>query len=52
MFVLRTDRDGAVHLLTDGQQLEVSCFVECPGAAKAVSALAKIPNRNQNAEKQ
>ncbi|HKW63855.1 MAG TPA: DNA internalization-related competence protein ComEC/Rec2 [Candidatus Acidoferrum sp.] len=50
--VLRTDRDGAVHVLTDGQQLEVSCFVACPGAAMAVSMPAKIPNQNQNAQKQ
>jgi len=27
--ILRTDRDGAVHILTDGNQLEVSCFVAC-----------------------
>jgi len=30
--ILRTDRDGAVHILTDGNQLQVSCFVECPNA--------------------
>jgi competence protein ComEC len=28
--VLRTDRNGAVHILTDGSDLEVSCFVPCP----------------------
>jgi competence protein ComEC len=28
--ILRTDRDGAVHILTDGYKLEVSCFVACP----------------------
>jgi len=27
--ILRTDRDGAVHVLTDGKQLEISCFVAC-----------------------
>lgn len=27
--VLRTDRDGAVHMLTDGQRLEISCFLPC-----------------------
>jgi competence protein ComEC len=30
--ILRTDRDGAVHILTDGNQLQVSCFVACPNA--------------------
>ena len=28
--ILRTDRDGAVHILTDGKHLEISCFVACP----------------------
>jgi competence protein ComEC len=28
--ILRTDRDGAVHVLTDGERLWVSCFVACP----------------------
>jgi competence protein ComEC len=28
--ILRTDRDGAVHILTDGKQLHVSCFMACP----------------------
>lgn len=50
--VLRTDRDGAVRVLTDGQRLDVSCFVACPGAAKAASMLAKIPNQNEDAQKQ
>lgn len=49
--VLRTDRDGAVHVLTDGQQLEVSCFVACPRAEKAASTLAKIPNQDQSRDK-
>ena len=31
--VLRTDRNGAVHILTDGSDLEVSCFVPCAEAA-------------------
>ena len=49
--VVRTDRDGAVHVLTDGQQLEVTCFVACPSVAKIASTLPKIPNHNQNTEK-
>lgn len=32
--VLRTDRDGAVHVLTDGNQVEVSCFVPCGNGAQ------------------
>jgi competence protein ComEC len=35
--VLRTDRDGAIHVLTDGERLEVSCFIPC-AAGKPVSA--------------
>jgi competence protein ComEC len=31
--ILRTDRDGAVHILSDGRQLDISCFVACPEAA-------------------
>jgi competence protein ComEC len=47
--ILRTDRDGAVHVLTDGVRLEISCFVACPYAANAVaSTRAEIPDRHQN----
>ncbi len=31
--VLRTDRDGAVRVRTDGAHLEVACFVACPEPA-------------------
>jgi competence protein ComEC len=30
---LRTDTNGAIHILTDGKQIEVSCFVACPAAS-------------------
>jgi competence protein ComEC len=30
--VLRTNRNGAVHIFTDGSDPEVSCFVPCPEA--------------------
>ena len=43
--ILRTDRDGAVHIVTDGKELEVSCFVACPErSAGNASALAQPPN--------
>jgi competence protein ComEC len=46
--ILRTDRDGAVHMLTDGVRLEISCFVACPDAANAVASMrAEIPDRHQ-----
>jgi competence protein ComEC len=28
--VVRTDRDGAVRVLTDGERVEVTCFLACP----------------------
>jgi len=28
--ILRTDRDGAIQVLTDGDRVEISCFVACP----------------------
>jgi competence protein ComEC len=28
--ILRTDRDGAIHVLTDGERVQISCFVACP----------------------
>jgi competence protein ComEC len=49
--VLRTDRDGAVHLLTDSRQVEIRCFVACPGANDTASTLVKIPNQKQGEEK-
>src|SRR5579864_1714543 len=27
--ILRTDREGAVHVLTDGRKIEIRCFVTC-----------------------
>jgi competence protein ComEC len=35
--VLRTDRDGAVHVLTDGDHVEVACFVACPEPASSAA---------------
>jgi competence protein ComEC len=44
--ILRTDRDGAIHVLTDGERLEITCFVACPQAA-AVEALGHPQTPNQ-----
>jgi beta-lactamase superfamily II metal-dependent hydrolase len=36
--ILRTDREGAIHVLTGGDRVEISCFVACPeDAARAVA---------------
>ena len=49
--ILRTDRDGAVHILTDGERLEISCFVACPDTTgKAASARAKPPYQQKQTE--
>jgi hypothetical protein len=41
---LRTDTNGAIHIFTDGNNLEVSCFVACPEiTAEIDSAKAQAP---------
>jgi beta-lactamase superfamily II metal-dependent hydrolase len=43
--VLRTDRDGAVHIETDGKRLEISCFVACAELGTVTSSkCAEAPN--------
>jgi len=32
VWILRTDRNGAIRVLTDGRNLRISCFVACPDA--------------------
>src|SRR6266481_1991820 len=46
--ILRTDRDGAVRVLTDGTRLEITCFVGCPDVKNAelsVRGQAQPPNK-------
>jgi len=46
--LLRTDRDGAVRVITDGHTLRVECFVACPESV-APSESAPVPDhREQN----
>jgi len=51
--VLRTDRDGAVQVLTDGQAINVSCFVPCADSpSAATSAQTQSPNHQQHPQQQ
>jgi competence protein ComEC len=51
--ILRTDRDGAVHVLTDGTRLEISCFVACTEAGTtAASMQGESRKQIQHGEKQ
>jgi competence protein ComEC len=40
---LRTDTNGAVHILTDGKKVEVSCFVPCPEIAAQLNSRKPQP---------
>jgi competence protein ComEC len=44
--LLRTDRDGAVRVLTDGHSLRVDCFVACPEPMEP-SQSAPAPDQHQ-----
>jgi competence protein ComEC len=49
--ILRTDHDGAVHVLTDGKQLEISCFVACPEKiVRITSVRPEPPDQQQHGE--
>ncbi|MHB8499614.1 MAG: DNA internalization-related competence protein ComEC/Rec2 [Candidatus Acidiferrales bacterium] len=49
--ILRTDRDGAVHVLTDGKRLEVSCFVKCPEkSGRTASVRPQPPDQQKDRE--
>lgn len=50
--VLRTDRDGAVHILMDRNSLEVRCFVPClPVQAEGLQR-AQTPDDHKNNQQQ
>jgi competence protein ComEC len=49
---LRTDTNGAIHILTDGKRIEVSCFVACPAPAATLINQAQAPFDHQQHEQQ
>lgn len=49
--VLRTDQDGAVHVLTDGERVEVSCHVPCAGLTEQ-PLRAQAPDFPQKSQQQ
>jgi competence protein ComEC len=45
--ILRTDRNGAVHVLTNGTKLEITCYLACPEIANAAESMqADAPNHH------
>jgi competence protein ComEC len=51
--LLRTDREGAIHVLIDGTGLEITCFVACPDATrKTDSSRADVPDQHKSDEKE
>src|SRR6266404_3187680 len=46
--VLRTDRNGAVHILLDSKSLEVRCFVPCLPIDADELRQAQAPDHNKN----
>src|SRR6266403_2037753 len=50
--VLRTDRDGAVHILMNGKGLEVTCFVPCSPMHRDELQRAQAPTHNKNQQQQ
>lgn len=50
--VLRTDQNGAIHILTDGKRFEVSCFVACPQITAMLDSSSAQPPDDQKHEEQ
>jgi competence protein ComEC len=50
--VLRTDRDGAVHVLMSGKGLEVTCFVPCLPMRSDGLQRAQAPSHDKNQQQQ
>ena len=50
--VLRTDRDGAVHVLMDGKSLDARCFVPCLPIAADGLRQAQAPDHNKDEKQQ
>jgi hypothetical protein len=50
--VLRTDRDGAVHILLDGKGVEVTYFVPCLPVGGNDLRRAQAPDQKKNEEQQ
>jgi competence protein ComEC len=49
----RSDTNGAIHILTDGKILQVSCFVACPEiTAQVNSAKPQTPQDQQSNQQQ
>ena len=49
--ILRTDRNGAVQVLTDGKALETRCYLDCgENLSRTKSARSEPPDREQNPE--
>ena len=47
--ILRTDRDGALQVLTDGKHIEVSCFIPCAESATE-SSQTQTPDSKQQSQ--
>ena len=49
---LRTDTNGAIHILTDGKQIEVTCFVACPAPTAPSINQAQAPLDHEQHQQQ